>query len=153
MYDNVDVCRQIRWRECWLLCYCHRLSAVFIIFMRCAGYLYSWCIRILASFYENWAICNRNYRVSQNIGPTFYLSFSRVLEPVQRNFWPLFNSPWNLLHNSHMNFENWFRNSLDNWHQSWHPSFWNWHFAITQSEKSNFGVTGANFDLNYLSYF
>ena len=28
----------------------------------------------------------------------------------------------------------------------------NWHFAITQSLKTNFGVTGANFDLNYLSY-
>ena len=26
------------------------------------------------------------YRVSQNIGPTLFLSFSRVLEPVQRNF-------------------------------------------------------------------
>ena len=75
------------------------------------------------------------YRVSHNTVSTLFLSFSRVLEPVQRNFWPLFNSPWNLLHNSHKNFENWFRNSLDNWHQSWHPSFWNWHFAITQSQK------------------
>ena len=26
------------------------------------------------------------YRVSQNIGPTLFLSFSRVLEPVHRNF-------------------------------------------------------------------
>ena len=95
----------------------------------------------------------RMYRVSHNTVSTLFLSFSRVLELVQRNFWPLFNSPWNLLHNSHMNFENWFRNSLDNWHQSWHPSFWNWHFAITESQKSNFGVTGANFDLNYLSCF
>ena len=31
--------------------------------------------------------------------------------------------------------------------------FWNWHFAITQHPKNNFGVAGANFDLNYLSYF
>ena len=61
------------------------------------------------------------YRVSQNIGPTLFLSFSLVLEPVQKNFWPLINSPGNLLHNSHKNFENWFRNSWHNWHQSWHP--------------------------------
>ena len=26
------------------------------------------------------------YRVSQNIGPTLFLSFSLVLEPVQKNF-------------------------------------------------------------------
>ena len=47
--------------------------------------------------------------------PLCFLSFSRVLEHIQRNYWPFFSSPWNLLHNSHMNFENWFRNSLDNW--------------------------------------
>ena len=44
---------------------------------------------------------------------------------------PLFNSPGNLLHDSHKNFENWFRNSWDNWGKSWHPSFRNWHFTIT----------------------
>ena len=102
---------------------------------------------------EQISLNRHRYRVSQNIGPTLFLSFSRVLEPVQRNFWPLINSPGNLLHDSHKNFENWFRNSWDNWHQSWHPSFRNWHFAISQSQKNNFGVTGANFDLNYLSYF
>ena len=26
-------------------------------------------------------------------------------------------------------------------------------FAFAQSQKNNFGVEGANFDLNYLSYF
>ena len=41
---------------------------------------------------------NTNYRVSHNTVSTLFLSFSRVLEPVQRNFWPLFSSPWNLLH-------------------------------------------------------
>ena len=39
------------------------------------------------------------------------------------------------------------------WGQSWQPSFWNWHFAITQRQKNNFYVKGGNFDLNYLSYF
>ena len=38
----------------------------------------------------------------------------------------------NLLHDRHKNFENRFRNSWDNWGQSWQPSFRNWHFAITQ---------------------
>ena len=92
------------------------------------------------------------YRVSHNVGPTLFLSLSWVLEHVQRNFWPLFSNPGNLLHDSHKKFENWFRYSLD-WGQSWHPSFRNWHFAITQSPKNNFSVTGAIFDLNYLSYF
>ena len=36
---------------------------------------------------------------------------------------------------------------------NWHLSFRNWHFATTQSPKNNFGVTGSNFDLNYLSNF
>ena len=27
------------------------------------------------------------------------------------------------------------------------------HFTITKRQKNNFGVTGTNFDLNYLSYF
>ena len=66
-----------------------------------------------------------------------FLSFSRVLEHVQRNFWPLINSPGNLLHNSHKNFENWFRNSWHNWHQSWHLSFRNWHFTITTQWGKN----------------
>ena len=35
-----------------------------------------------------------------------FLSFSRVLEHTQRNFWPFFNSPGNLLHDRHKNFEN-----------------------------------------------
>ena len=52
--------------------------------------------------------------------PTLFLSFSWFLEHIQRNLWPLFNSPGNLLHDSHKNFENWFRNSWDNWGQSWH---------------------------------
>ena len=93
------------------------------------------------------------YRVSHIIGPTLFFVISQVLEHLQRNFLPFFNSPGNLLHYSHKNFENWFRNSWDNWGQSWHPSFWNWYFAFTQSQKNNFGVTGATFDLNYLSYF
>ena len=92
------------------------------------------------------------YRVSQNVGPTLFLSFSWVLEHVQRNFWPLFNRP-NLLHDSHKKFENWFRNSWDNWCQSWHPSFRNWQFPTTQIKQNNFDVTCANFNLNYLSYF
>ena len=62
------------------------------------------------------------YRVSHNIGSTlFFLSYSGVLEHVQRNFWPFFNPcPGYLLHDSHKNFENWFRNSLNNWCQSCH---------------------------------
>ena len=55
---------------------------------------------------------------------------------------PLFNSPENLLHDSHKNLKNWFINS---WCQSWHPSFGNWHL---KKEKK-----GAHFDLNYISYF
>ena len=73
---------------------------------------------------------------------TLFLLFSQLLEHIQRNFWPLFNIPGNLLHYSHLNFEIWFWISLDNWGQSWHPSFRNWHFAI-QSQKKYFGV--ANF--------
>ena len=59
------------------------------------------------------------YRVSHIIGPTLFFVISRVLEHLQRNFLPFFNSPGNLLHYSHKNFENWFRNSWDNWDQSW----------------------------------
>ena len=67
--------------------------------------------------------------------PLCFLTFSRVLEHIQRNFWPFYNSPGNLLHDSHKNFENWFRNSLDIWGQSWHPSFRNWHFSIKMRQK------------------
>ena len=77
------------------------------------------------------------YRVSHKSDFTLFLLIFRVLEHVQRNFWPVFNSPGNLLHDSHKNFENWFKNSWDNWGQSWHPSFRNWHFAITKSKKNN----------------
>ena len=59
----------------------------------------------------------------------------------------------NLLQDRHTNFENWFRNSWDNWGQSWQLLSRNWHFAITQRQKNNFYVKGGNFDLNYLSYF
>ena len=65
---------------------------------------------------------------------------------------PFLKNSGNLLHDIHKNFENWFRNSWDNWGLSWQPSFRNWHFAITQRQKNNFHVKG-NFDLNYLSYF
>ena len=51
------------------------------------------------------------YRVSHIIGPTLFFVISRVLEHLQRNFLPFFNSPGNLLHYSHKNFENCFRNS------------------------------------------
>ena len=85
--------------------------------------------------------------------PLCFLSFARVLEHIQRNFWPLFNSPRNLLHFSHKNFENCFRNSWDNWGQSWLLSFRNWHFAFTQRQKNNSYLKGGNFDFNYLSYF
>ena len=54
------------------------------------------------------------------LAPLCFLLLSRVMEHVQRNFWPFFNSPGNLLYDSHKNFENWFRNSLDNWGQSCH---------------------------------
>ena len=60
--------------------------------------------------------------------PLCFLWFSRVLEHIQRNFWHLFNSPGNLLHDSHKNFENWFRNSWDNWGQSWHLWHQNYFF-------------------------
>ena len=46
------------------------------------------------------------YRVSHIIGPTLFFLISRVLEHLQRNFLPFFNSPGNLLHFSHKNFEN-----------------------------------------------
>ena len=59
----------------------------------------------------------------------------------------------NLLHDRHKNFENRFRNSWDNWGQSWQPSFRNWHFAITQRQKNIFYAKGGNIDLNYLSSF
>ena len=87
------------------------------------------------------------------LAPLCFLTFSWVLEHIQRNFWPFFNSPGYLLYDSHKNFENWFRNSLDIWGQSWHPSSRNWHFSITMRQKNSFSVTGGNFDLNYLSYF
>ena len=77
------------------------------------------------------------YRVSHKSDFTLFLLISQILEHVQRNFWPLFNSPGNWLHDRHKNFENWFKNSWDNWGQSWHPSFRNWHFAITKSKKNN----------------
>ena len=59
----------------------------------------------------------------------------------------------NLLHDRHKNFENRFKNSWDNWGQSWQPSFRTLHFGISQRQKNNFHVEGGNFDLNYLSYF
>ena len=61
-----------------------------------------------------------SYRVSHKSVYTLFLLISQVLEHIQRNFWPLFNSPGNLLHYSHLNFEIWFWISLDNWGQSWH---------------------------------
>ena len=70
------------------------------------------------------------------LAPLCFLTFSRVLEHIQRNFWPFFNSPGNLLYDSHKNFENWFRNSWDNWGQSWHPSFLRLTFCYyTESKK------------------
>ena len=54
------------------------------------------------------------------LGPLCFFVISRVLEHLQRNFLPFFNSPGNLLHYSHKNFENWFRNSWDNLGQSCH---------------------------------
>ena len=45
-----------------------------------------------------------SYKVSQNIGPPLcFLSLSRVLEQ-QINFWPFFNSPGKLLHDSNKNY-------------------------------------------------
>ena len=41
-----------------------------------------------------------------------------------------------------------------NWGQSWHPSFRNLHFAITESKKTFWCYRcQLNFDLNYISYF
>ena len=107
-------------------------------------------ISVLLQRNHNWNIF---YRVSHKSVYTLFLLFSQLLEHIQRNFWPLFNSPGNLLHYSHLNFKIWFWISLDNWGQSWHPSFRNWHLTITMRQNNNFSVTGGNFDLNYLSYF
>ena len=82
-----------------------------------------------------------------------YLLFCRLLLMQIAKVGMFLKNSRNLLQDRHKNFENWFRNSWDNWGQSWQPSFRNWHFAITQRQKNNFYVKGGNFDLNYLSYF
>ena len=56
-----------------------------------------------------------------------------------------------IIHNRHKNFENWFRNSWDNWCQSCHPSFQKLIFAITQRQKDSFYLKGCIFDPNYFS--
>ena len=77
------------------------------------------------------------YRVSSKTVPTwlFYLLFCRLLLMQIAKVGSFMKNSGNLLQDRHKNFENWFRNSWDNWGQSWHPSFRNWHFAITKSIK------------------
>ena len=127
VYEKVDwtVQNNEKVRKCWNYSEC-------CTFVQLFPYFHSWNVQ--------WYMPNENDTINamfvllQGV-PQYclhfvFLPFSWVLEHIQRNFWPFFDSPGNLLHDSHKNFENWFRNSLDNWHQSWHPSFWNWHFAI-----------------------
>ena len=85
--------------------------------------------------------------------PLYYLLFCRLLLIQNAKVGTFLKNSENLLHDGQKNFENRFRNSWDNWGQSWQPSFRNWHFAITQRQKNNFYAKGGNFDLNYLSYF
>ena len=91
------------------------------------------------------------YRVSSKTVPTWL--FALLSASTHAKVGTFLKNSGNLLQDRHKNFENWFRDSWDNWGQSWQPSFRNWHFAITQRQKNNFYAKGGNFDLNYLSYF
>ena len=64
-----------------------------------------------------------SYRVSHKSVLTFF--FAIFLEKFIKNakVGGVLKNLGNLLHDRHKNFENWFRNSWDNWWQSCHPSF------------------------------
>ena len=85
-------------------------------------------------------ICTSKYistihRVSHNIGPTFrFAILSASTLPNTKVGWVIKNSG-NLLHDRILKIDFQIENSGDKWGQSCHPSFRNWHFAITQSQK------------------
>ena len=93
------------------------------------------------------------YRVSHNWVFTLFLLFCWLLLILISKVGIVLENSGNLLHDRHKNFENQFRNGLDNWGQSCHPSFWYLQFVITQRQQNNFHVKVGNFDLNYLSHF
>ena len=93
------------------------------------------------------------YRVSHNWVFTFFLLFCWLLLILISKVGIVLENSGNLLHDRHKNFENRFRNGLDNWGQSCHPSFWYLQFVITQRQQNDFHVKVGNFDLNYLSHF
>ena len=98
-------------------------------------------------------VCNAIYRVSHNWVFTLFLLFCWLLLILISKVGIVLENSGNLLHDRHKNFENRFRNGLDNWGQSCHPSFWYLQFVITQRQQNNFHVKVGNFDLNYLSHF
>ena len=96
---------------------------------------------------------NKIYRVSHNWVFTLFLLFCWLLLILISKVGIVLENSGNLLHDRHKNFENWFRNGLDNWGQSCHPSFWYLQIVITHRQRNNFHVKVGNFDLNYLSHF
>ena len=74
-------------------------------------------------------------RVSHKSVLTLFLPFSRTKFIQNAKVGGVLKNSRNLLHDRHKNFENQFRNSWDNWGQSWQPSFRNLHFASTEAEK------------------
>ena len=112
-----------------------------------------WTLRILESGWDQAGGSPGFTGCPVKLFPLGYLLFWRLLLMQIAKVGTFLKNSGNLLQDRHKNFENWFRNSWDNWGQSWQPSFRNWHFAITQRQKNNFYVKGGNFDLNYLSYF
>ena len=95
----------------------------------------------------------QTYRVSHNWVFTLFLLFCWLLLILISKVGIVLENSGNLLHDRHKNFENRFRNGLDNWGQSCHPSFWYLKFVITQRQQNDFHVKVGNFDLNYLSHF
>ena len=69
------------------------------------------------------------------LDPLCFLLFCQLLLYQNTKVGWVLKNAGNLLHDRHQNFENRFRNSWDNWGQSWQPLFRNLHFAIQRGRK------------------
>ena len=90
--------------------------------------------------------CDTYGNPSIDIGPTLFFAILSASTLPKYKSWVSFKNSGYLQHDRHKNFENWFRNSGEIWGQRWDP------FYYYKEAKNNFGVTGGNFDFNYLHY-
>ena len=96
-----------------------------------------WPLKIGHKFYHEFLM---------QIVPQFVLLLWQLLLIPPAKAGVVLKNSGNLLHDSHKNFENQFRNSWDIWSQSFHLQHRNYFYASVP-------LTGANFNLSYVKYF